>query len=252
MAERDEFYVGYLPQGPEGIRRRSRRGVQVVFLIGVALAVTLALTQGAFDTGSFEFGMNKTFSGIVIEEPYPLLITEEDGRVRSHLLVDVGKHGADSVAGMDGRYVRFEGQRIYNDERQMIEVQPGVAALDEAAPAVLRAWVDQPEQDLGTMSFVGEIVDSKCHLGTMKPGRQKPHKACAIRCIAGGIPPVLRVEARDGTLTYLLLVSAEGRAVNDDVLDMVAEPVEISGRVVRRGDQFILHADPSSYRRLPS
>ena len=28
-----------------------------------------------------------------------------------------------------------------------------------------------------------------CFLGVMKPGRSKPHRACAVRCISGGIPP---------------------------------------------------------------
>jgi hypothetical protein len=46
-----------------------------------------------------------------------------------------------------------------------------------------------------------------------------------------------------------LLVSAEGKPVNKDVLDMVAEPVEITGDVERQGDLLVLRADPRSYRR---
>ena len=44
---------------------------------------------------------------------------------------------------------------------------------------------------LGVATLRGEIVDSKCYLGAMKPGDQKTHKACATLCIRGGIPPVL-------------------------------------------------------------
>ena len=43
------------------------------------------------------------------------------------------------------------------------------------------------------MDVKGEIVDPKCFFGVMKPGEGKPHKDCAIRCILGGIPPVLKV-----------------------------------------------------------
>ena len=35
------------------------------------------------------------------------------------------------------------------------------------------------------------------------------------------------------------------------VLDLVAEPVQITGEVERQGDLLFLRADPSTYRRLP-
>ena len=93
-------------------------------------------------------------------------------------------------------------------------------------------------------------MDSKCFLGVMNPGQLAPHRACAIRCISGGIPPVLLVRQQDGAALYLLLVSAAGQPVNQQVLDLVAEPVQITGEVERQGDLLILRADPSTYRRL--
>src|SRR6266513_1903853 len=84
---------------------------------------------------------------------------------------------------------------------------------------------------LGQQTLVGEIVDSKCYLGVMNPGQLTTHRACAIRCISGGIPPVLLVRQKDGPAIYLLLVSADGKPVNRQVLNMVAEPVEITGDV---------------------
>jgi hypothetical protein len=103
---------------------------------------------------------------------------------------------------------------------------------------------------LGRQTLVGEIVDSKCFLGVMNPGQLTPHRACAIRCISGGVPPVLLVRQKDGPATYLLLVSSEGKPVNQQVLDLVAELVEITGEVERQGDLLILRADPATYRRL--
>jgi hypothetical protein len=97
---------------------------------------------------------------------------------------------------------------------------------------------------------VGEIVDSKCFLGVMNPGQLTPHRACAIRCISGGIPPVLLVRSKNGPAIYLLLVAADGKPVNPQVLDLVAEPVQITGEVERQGGLFILLADPSTYRRV--
>src|SRR5262249_17489064 len=102
---------------------------------------------------------------------------------------------------------------------------------------------------LGSQTVVGEIVDSKCFLGVMNPGRLTPHRACAIRCISGGIPPVLLVRQKDGSVNHLLLVSDKGKPVNQQVLDLVAEPVEITGEVERQGELLILRADPATYRR---
>jgi hypothetical protein len=34
------------------------------------------------------------------------------------------------------------------------------------------------------------------------------------------------------------------------VLDMVAEPLEITGEVERQGELLILHADPTTYKRV--
>jgi hypothetical protein len=84
----------------------------------------------------------------------------------------------------------------------------------------------------------------------MNPGQLTPHRGCAIRCISGGIPPVFLVRQNDGTALYFLLVSAEGKPVNQQVLELVAEPVQITGEVVRQGELLILRADPTGYRRV--
>jgi hypothetical protein len=58
------------------------------------------------------------------------------------------------------------------------------------------------------------------------------------------------VRQKDGPAVYLLLVSGDGKPVNKQVLDMVAEPLEIIGDVERQGELLILRADPATYRRL--
>jgi hypothetical protein len=54
---------------------------------------------------------------------------------------------------------------------------------------------------------------------------------------------------REAGPLYFLLVSNDGRSVNKQDLDMVAEPVQITGEVLRQG-QSILRADPSTYKRV--
>jgi hypothetical protein len=58
------------------------------------------------------------------------------------------------------------------------------------------------------------------------------------------------VRDRSGRELHLLLVGADGRALNREILDFVAEPVAVTGRVLRYDDLLVLRADPSAYRRL--
>ncbi|ANM31126.1 hypothetical protein ABI59_18435 [Acidobacteria bacterium Mor1] len=240
----DEFYVGYLPEAPAGIAAHVKRSILLILLLAAGVAGALAALQSPFDPGAFEFGIDRTFEGVLLEHPYPLLVVDDGEYPGSHLLVAFGKFGAESLtAGHDGKRVRITGSRIWNDQEQMIEVHE-LEPLGDARQSLAGGM------ELGTFSFTGEIVDSKCHLGVMKPGRGKPHKACAILCIRGGVPPVLRVESESGELSYLFLVDEQGNAVNDRVLEMIAEPVEIHGEVERRGDVLTLRADPASYKLL--
>jgi len=259
MAERNgEFYVGYLEKSPPKTAARTRRVAIVAFVIAAALAALLVYGQARFDPGLFEFGVDREFEGIVVERPYPMLLVPEGSETETpdpfvtHHLVAFGKYGAARlVEGLDGEPVRITGSPIYNDQQRMIEVHE-IERAGAGAARSLRQREPDSERRLGTMTLIGEIVDAKCHFGSMKPGRGKTHKACAIRCISGGVQPVLRVEDRSGRVEYFLLVSTEGKSVNAEVLGMVAEPVEITGEVARAGDLLILYADPVEYRRVAS
>ena len=247
----DPFYVGYLPRSPGSIASLIRLTVGVVLVLGLGIGALLVSGQARFDDGVFEFGVEKKFRGLLVEHPYPLLIVPsvEGGQPVIHYLAAFGKFGAgEIVEGFDVKPVEVSGSRIFNDRQSMIEVH----AIEEISDTdgSIRRLQSGTELRLGELTLTGEIVDSKCHLGVMKPGRGKPHKACAIRCISGGVPPVLRVEDSAGGVDYLMLISLEGESVQKDVLSFVAEPVEITGQVVRRGELLLLYADPSNYRLL--
>ena len=251
MAHGDDFYVGYQRQAPDGLGRFLRRAVLALLLLAGLVAAALATLQDEFDPGVFEFGVVRDFEGVVHAAPHPLLLIDRPGKAGGEtsrfLLVGFGKHGADAeVAGFDRRHVRLRGSLIHRQGQTMVEIVPGsVEATGEATAAATAAPID-----LGTHTLRGEIVDSKCYLGVMKPGRGKPHRACATLCIRGGIPPVLRVVTADGEHRHLLLTDEAGGAVNDRVLELIAEPVEVSGRVLRSGDLLILETDPRTIRRL--
>ena len=249
-----ELYVGYLPAMARPLARFLRPRVAALALCAAALSAALAATQGDFGPGVFEFGTRRTFEGLVAREPVPMLLLRRPGLVSERgafsrfLLVGEGKRGAGrEIAGLEGRLVRLEGTLIWRDGATLIEVVSGsVTPLAEAAP------LGQPDQGevLGTFTLRGEIVDSKCFLGVMKPGEGKTHRSCAIRCILGGIPPVLAVREPDGTATYLLLVGPDGEPINERIVDRVAEPVEARGSVERQGDLLLLRVAPESIRRI--
>jgi hypothetical protein len=242
--EREEFYVGYLPKAPRTLGQRIRKVSLVLLSVAVVVAMLLVFGLQKLPLSVFEFGQPRDFTGIVQAKPYPTLLVRDGNALAQYLLVAEGKHGAD-VASFDGQSVKLQGTRIYRDGMTMLEIASGsLQAVNEAAAANL------PTQDLGTFTLVGEIVDSKCYLGVMNPGHTKVHRECAVRCISGGIPPLLLARDAAGNKMALQLVSAQGEPVNQEVLEMVAEPVEITGQVRREGDQLWLKADPKTYKRV--
>ena len=261
-ASNDDFYVGYLATAPTGLTSWIRPRIVVLLLIILVVPVLLVAAQRPFSAAVFEFGQERTFSGTLRHLPYPVLEvarpstagpTSNDVPLTSrYLLVGFGKLGLDRGAtAFDGQRVTLAGTLIYRDSRTMIEVVDGTLALapnDGTDPSTVR--LGQPPEALGSHTLRGEIVDSKCFLGVMKPGNLKPHRACATRCISGGVPPVFLVRDTEGNGTYLLLTAADGSSVNTRVLDRIAEPLEITGDVERHGDLLILRADPATYRRL--
>ena len=257
MSERDdEFYTGYLPEAPTGVARRVRQAVVLIFALAAAAALAMVFAQRGFSSAVFEYGVVRDFAGVVHEEPHPTLEVDPPGRrdgARSRFyLVAPGKHGAGGlVAGLDGGWVRLRGSLIYRGDQTMIEVVPGSVVPDaEAATDSGAAGSSLAGPTLGVHTLTGRILDAKCYLGVMKPGSGKPHRACASLCIRGGVPPIFVLADAGGPAAYLMLVGADGRAVNAEVLAMVDEPLEITGEVVREGDLLVLKADPDTYRRL--
>jgi nitrite reductase/ring-hydroxylating ferredoxin subunit len=241
------FYVGYLPSAPDAIAATVRRSVLVLGVAVVALPLVLVGAQNPFAPSRFDFGHPRTYEGTVHEHPYPALDVVEDGTVGAYALVGPGKHGAGTlVGGLDGAAVHLEGMRIERKGRSMLEIVPGSIRRLDGTTTPGR----EGATDLGTVTLQGEIVDSKCFLGVMNPGSTKIHRACAVRCISGGAPPILFARDREGAEAYLYLTGADGRPLNREVLALVALPVEVTGRVFRLGGRFTLRAEPTSIRVL--
>jgi hypothetical protein len=258
MTGHDEFYIGWEEKAPAGVGSRVRRIVVLMLGLSLGLGAVLSLAQRTIGLSVFEWGQVKNFSGILRSQPYPHLLVARPGAsgdqaaFSSYYLVSPFKFGLDVATAnrLDGKAVSLKGTLIYRGGQTMVEVVSDSIKPAEGPGNGLSAAPAGSPVSLGRRTFVGEIVDSKCYLGVMNPGALAPHRACAIRCISGGIPPVLLVRQSNSPALYLLLVSREGKPVNKQVLNLVAEPVEISGDVEGRGNLLILRADPATYRRV--
>lgn len=257
----DDFYVGYLERAPAGLRGFLRIVALALIAVGVVVAALVTSQQGSFRPSIFEFGVEREFVGWLSLHPVPALFARVPGdhdakptagvcgaNYSIYPLTEAGtKLGAEElVRGLEGKLVRMRGSLLYLDRGTMIDVVPdSIASVNGGAPGP-----DAVIEDLGVQTLSGEIVDSKCHFGLMDPSTGKVHRACAARCISGGIPPALHVEDRHGRVANLLFVGRDGRAINDELLSFVGEPVRVVGRVARYENLLVLYAEPEAIERL--
>jgi hypothetical protein len=233
------FYIGYLPKAPSDVSRFLRRIVFALLAGTAGIAILLVVSQQRFSPSAFEWQQVRGFEGTIEQSPYPTLLVRRPGvtppgqEYSRYLLVGVGKHGAASeIAGRAGQLVKLQGKLIYRDDQTVIEVMPASVAKVGTLPAE-----GNSVRDVGSVSLPGEIVDSKCYVGVMNPGKGKVHRDCAVRCISGGIPPALLSSDDHGLARiYLLTTLAGGPIQPGSILSKVGEPVRVNGNLVSEGD----------------
>lgn len=247
-ADEDPFYIGYLPRVPASHARKVCGFLLALTALIPLVMILAAVSQNPIDVGTFEFGTLRTFEGVMHESPFPVLRIEApggDSEFVNLILVGAGKHGIPEFArGHDGQRVRLEGTLIHRKGLTAIEV-----GAEEKFEVV--GGGDTPARDhvesLGTVRLRGEIVDTKCFVGVMRPSAGKVHRACAIRCLSGGIPPGLLVHDLNGGEAVFLLAPREGSSLKLDVQE-AGIPVEVSGEAELHGDTPVLRV--ASVRRL--
>jgi hypothetical protein len=238
----DELYIGYLPEAPPSHARFVRRVVVALVAFASALAIVLAALQSPFDAGSFDFARESAAIGVVRVDPAPMLVPDAPAGAPSPkpaLLVEPFKHGARAEASEhDGRRVELRAHPIASPDGEMLELVPGSIVAQESGIVPPSA----PER-LGRFRLRGELVDSKCYLGVMKPGRGKPHRGCAARCLSGGIPPLLLVEDEAGGRLAILVAARDGSPLPMALLERVGEAIELEGEVERVDGMLTLRLD---------
>ena len=127
----------------------------------------------------------------------------------------------------------------------MFEVLPAGVTVTALAPNVRLGIPAPPPERLGRPTLEGEIVDSKCWLGVMKPATGNVHRGCASRCLSGGIPPLLMVDSA-GSVAHYLLTDAEGRPAHARFAELVGRKVRLTGEVWREGDLLLMRVEETA------
>ncbi|MEZ4899005.1 MAG: hypothetical protein R2806_19335 [Saprospiraceae bacterium] len=244
MNHRDPFYIGWQDTSPG---RFLKNTVWVLGFLGALVAIGWVMGQRPFGNGVFHYGKLRTFEGVLVMKPAPMLKVPNGTGWNSILLVGAGKHGAGATIEalwdileqpLNGRWVALEGTLVEDDGKQVLELTKGVASF--------QGWLAQDTtyvaefRNLGWQKLAGEILDPKCAFGVMKPGCGKTHRSCAIRCISGGIPPVLRMQDARGNINYVLLVDQNGESLGDRIAPYVADQLYVCGELKQVDDWLVL------------
>ncbi len=247
----ESFFIGWANTPPADRRFFLRAGLGLTAAAG-GLGFGLAMLQTPPGTGQWDPDAVREWRGIVSAEPYAMLRTNDLGTgPRTALLSCLGKCGvAARIGALAGQPVVVTGSLIQRGRHAMI-------AVDEVGDWIRRDAMAPPDpalrfpapEPVGEVSLAGEILDSKCWFGAMRPSSGKVHKACAALCIRGGIPPAFFARG-PGQPDTLMIMSSGGRAYGPDLLALVGDPVRLRGRVFRQGDLLVLDVPVGAIRRV--
>ena len=240
---RTAFFVGYLSMPG---RLALFFWLLLPLLVGGVGGAALALAIGNQDPGDGgRLPGRVTLTGEVRLEPYPMLRLPPDSthpEPWTVLAVMAGKNGAQNrLTGLDGETISVTGSFYERADQLLFEISGGQGELMPLHPVA--GFSPTEARPIGHHRLVGEIVDPKCHLGSMRPGQGKPHMMCGNRCMLGGIPPTLAVRSPDGVLSMVLLLGPDGAPALHEFLDWTSLPVALSGEMFALDDMLIMHVD---------
>ncbi len=260
MKEQNDFYIGWKDDMPPDNKRFLKKILIPLFILIPVLLFAIVFFQKPFNNHQFEFGNIKTISGIYYDMPVPMLIADKgtipDSLSHDIILVGYGKFGAKGIMSeiekekgrLNGKKISLSGTLIYGDGKTLLELTEEKASLKAVAN-------DRPRQNptlsgLKDISLYGEVIDPKCYFGVMKPGEGKTHKSCAIRCISGGIPPVFKHKKKEAgkNAEYYLILNRDGKAINKEILPLVAEQITLKGKTHRFLSWNLLYLDTQAIK----
>lgn len=248
MSQQDnkaEFFVGYL-EAPAGISAFYKLVIPILLVFAVGFSFWASSSQTSAGEGVWDLSGEVEISGYLTVDPYPVIHIGGE-QPRSVILVEQTKMGAgDSATEYANQWVSVSGFAITRGDWTMLQLVPTstFTVLTDTTVAPIESVA------MGEVELTGEIIDSKCFLGVMKPGAGKAHRACAAMCLRGGIPPMLVVKNAEGEKYGFMLMNEDGSSASIELADQVAVPVTLSGQMEQRGDMMYIRYSAGSVNRL--
>jgi hypothetical protein len=256
MSKKDDFYIGWQAEMSKENSSFLKKYLIPLFIAIPILVFAFVFFQKPFNKHLFEFGKTSEITGIYTNDPYPMLIADAGslpaGLDNEILLVGYGKFGArgamnaiqEESGDLHQKKITLQGTLIHGDGKTLMELTESEASLIEIVDPSIIALPPMVNSS-NPIQVNGEILDPKCYFGVMKPGEGQIHKSCAIRCISGGIPPVFRQGngMSNEPYTYYLMLSQDGKEVNEAVLPFVAEQVSLTGNAAKFSGWDILYVN---------
>lgn len=256
MNKNNDFFIGWANNASGHHKKSIKRIIIPIFIAIPVVILAIVYFTKPFGNGSFELGNVQEFTGVYYEDPFPILLLDKgqltNGSSTSALLVGYGKSGAKSFMDkiqekegkLSGKRLKLQGTLINGDGRTLIELTKKEKSVIQLLESEI--MVDRNPK-LSSINLEGEIIDPKCWFGVMKPAEGKVHKSCAIRCISGGIPPVLKVDHFDYR-DYYILKGLNGEDINQEVLPFIGEAVKVKGQTYLEHGWNVLRVDLAEIR----
>ncbi len=168
----DDFFIGWA-KTPQ-IDRRFMMAAGLSVITGTtAVGIGVAARQRPVGPGTWNMGDVREWRGIATSEPYGMLRTLDlDGTERTALLGCQGKCGVSAKIGaLAGKPVVVKGSLIQRGPHAMIAVIDGMDWIREDPSGNVTGLAFPEPEVLMDVTLNGEILDTKCWFGAMRPAQ---------------------------------------------------------------------------------
>ncbi|WP_462249285.1 hypothetical protein [Ekhidna sp.] len=238
---KDDFYVGWSDEVPKSYASSAKVFFTVALLAMIGIGILYVNNQKGYIDSVYEYGSLQEYSGYLVKDPIWGLRVEEKGIIKTIPLVGFGKMGPDwTLSKMmethdlkEGTMVTLRGMVFHYQGKYWMELTEKENSLVSAGSQTMLV---RDIRMTGYKELSGEIVDPKCFFGVMNPADKAIHRSCAIRCISGGMPPLLAIREGGKFVDYYFLHGAEMESIAQEILPFVGIPIKVQGEVATYDD----------------
>ena len=249
----DDFYVGWSGEAPKKYSLAAKKFFFLALLISTSIAVLFVMNQEKYIESEYEYGVLQERSGYLVQDPVWGLRIAEEGTIKTIPIVGFGKMGPGPTLSKmmekhqlsEGTMVTLRGMLTHYQGKYLMELTEGENSLVSVGERVM---LDREIRNVGNLTLAGEIVDPKCFFGVMNPAFKGVHRSCAIRCISGGMPPLLAIRENGVFVDYFFLHDTNMKSIASELLPFVGIPVEVSGQVGVYDDWKSITIDPEEIK----